>query len=574
MKDRANNGIGIKGQNLEWAEINWKSIKSNVRKLRRRIYRATQNGQWNKVRSLMKLMLRSYSNLILSVRRVTQENQGKVTAGVDGQTAINPEQRVKLVGEMSLLTSWKASPTRRVYIPKANGKKRPLGIPTIKDRVLQGVVKNAHEPHFEARFEANSYGFRPGRSPHDAIEQCFSRLQRGRDTWVFDADIKGAFDNINHDFILKAVENFPGRELIKQWLKAGYIEAEVFHDTESGTPQGGVISPLLANIALDGLEEHLKKFTRIETTVTKRKSGKRKGEERIDRREVQKYGYIRYADDFLITAETEEDIKAVVPIVEQWLKERGLTLSQEKTSITQIEQGVNFLGFFLRQYEGKLLTKPQKEKVLDFLQKLRNWLKTNKTLPQDAVIANLNQQLIGWANYYRTGVSKAVFSYVDHMVHEMLWTWALRRHPDKGKHWVKKKYFRALKGRQWTFAAKINDRRDKQKMISVVKIADIPINRHVKVKGTASPDDPTLAKYWENRQTSKGKTRWDKNSKYYNVSENQKWKCPVCGENLFNGEELETHHIIRVKDGGTDDEWNLVHVHKACHKHIHTGKTN
>lgn len=249
MKDRTSNGIGIKGHDLDWIDIHWKSVKENVRKLRQRIYRATQKQQWKKVRSLMKLMLRSYSNLLLSVRRITQENQGKTTAGIDNQTSLTPIERVKLVGEMEKHTPWKARPTRRVYIPKANGKRRPLGIPTIKDRVLQAIVKNAHEPHFEAQFESNSYGFRPGRSTHDAIEQCFSRLQNGRDTWVLDADIKGAFDNINHEFILKTVSKLPGKELIKQWLKAGYVEAEVFHATESGTPQGTDFSAKVTGLA-------------------------------------------------------------------------------------------------------------------------------------------------------------------------------------------------------------------------------------------------------------------------------------------------------------------------------------
>jgi RNA-directed DNA polymerase len=567
MKDGTSDGIGVKEPTLEWADINWRLVKKNVKKLRQRIYRATQNGEWKKVKSLMKLMLRSYSNLLLSVRRVTQENQGKMTAGIDKQTALTPTERVKLVREMTKNTPWKASPTRRVYIPKANGKRRPLGIPTIKDRVLQAVVKSSYEPCFESQFEGNSFGFRPGRSTQDAIEQCFLRLQSGRDTWVLDADIKGAFDNINHEFILKAVSRLPGRELIKQWLKAGYVEAEIFHATESGTPQGGIISPLLANIALDGLDELLKKYSK--TTIQVRKSGKRKGQ--TEKVKSPMYGYIRYADDFLITARSEEDIKAVVPIVEEWLDKRGLTLNREKTSITPIERGINFLGFNLRQYKGKLLTKPQKEKVLAFLQKLRNWLKTNISTPQDAVIANINQQLIGWANYYRTGVSKAVFSYVDHMVHKMLWAWAIRRHPKKGKEWVKNKYFRTLRRRQWIFAAEVEDRRGNHKIESVVKISEIPIIRHIKVKDTSSPDDPTLAKYWEKRRTSIGKTRWDKGSKYYKVAENQKWKCPVCGENLFNGEELQTHHIIRVKDGGTDEQQNLVHVHRACHLHIHTG---
>lgn len=570
MKDRVGNDIGAREPFKEWADIKWKLVKRRIRNLRQRIYRATQNGQGNKVRSLMRLMLRSFSNLLLSVRKVTQENQGNKTAGVDRETALTPTKRVKLVKEMREHTPWKAKPTKRVYIAKTNGKRRPLGIPTIKNRVAQAVVKNALEPSWEARFEANSYGFRAGRSVHDAIFASWHRLRGGFDTWVLEADIKGCFDNISHDHILKTIGQVPGRELIKQWLKAGYIEAEVFHETESGTPQGGIISPLLANIALDGLEELVSKYEKIKVYQSVRK---KTGYIRKEKVRLQRYGFVRYADDLIVTAETKVDIEEIIPVINEALRERGLELNQDKTHITHVGKGLNFLGFHIRQFKGVTLTFPEKEKVLAKLREIRAWLKKNNSTTPENVIGYLNPIIRGFGNFYKVGASKTVLSYFDTEIWKALWRWARRKHRTqdniKGAGWVKKEYFRTYQGRDWTFFAKTQDRRGKPKLIHIYRASSIPIERHVKVKGTSSPDDPNQTQYWKDRQTKYGKSYWPE-GKLRKVAERQKWFCPVCGEHIFNGEELHTHHIVRVKDGGTDEIENLIHLHKPCHQHLHS----
>lgn len=532
-----------------WQDVDWRAVETNVRQLQERIFRATERQDWKKVRSLQKLLSRSTSNKLLAIRRVTQENRGKQTPGIDGELCDSPEKRMALYHDGLHLRNYRPKPVRRVYIPKSNGKTRPLGIPTVKDRVMQAIVKAALEPEWEARFEPNSYGFRPGRCTMDAIEQIFATLvHEGASQWILDADIRGCFDNIAHEPLLEHIPVF--RTTIRRWLEAGVVELGHRAKTEAGTPQGGVISPLLCNVALDGMERI---FGCESSSGSYLMPTKRTGEN---------WGIslIRYADDFVVTAPTRAVLEDyAIPRLEDFLARRGLELSEAKTRIVHREEGFDFLGFTVRRYGRKLLVTPQKAKVQAHLQRLKGIFDANKAAPLETVILQLNPVIWGWAMYYRHAVSSQTFSTVRHRLWQMSWRWAKRRHPNKSSQWVYERYYRRIGTRSWVFGTDRLTLRDPSR---------IRIRRHAKVKRYNSPYDPTLRAYWarrcKRRVGGRAKAWWQ-----LQVLRKQDYRCGHC-RLVFTPEcEIHYHHLRPRASGGSDDQHNRVALHAHCHRQIH-----
>lgn len=532
----------------DWHAINWPKVHQNVRRLQARIVQATKAGRWGKVKALQRLLTRSFSGKALAVRRVT-ENQGKRTPGVDNRTWNDPRQKAQAIHALKQ-RGYRPQPLKRVYIPKKNGKTRPLGIPTMHDRAIQALYLLALQPVAETTGDTHSYGFRPERSTADAIEQCFTLLSRTTSAkWILEADIQSCFDRISHDWLLATIPMEPA--ILQKWLKAGFMERHVLQPTEMGTPQGGLISPVLANLTLDGLQQEL------HTHFPKPKTGK-----------SPLVHLVRYADDFIITGRSKEQLEhEVLPLVEAFLQARGLELSQEKTRITHIENRFDFLGQNVRTYNGKLLIKPSKKNIQSFLEKVRGIIKDHKQATIGQLICMLNPVIRGWARYHRHVVSKKVFSSVDRAIYEAMRRWAIRRHPRKSKHWIIAKYIRTSGGQRWTFHGEVEGRR-----VQLFRAARVSLERHTKVKGAANPFDPEWEPYFERRLGVKMASTLKGRRQLLRLWKVQEGICPVCNQKITALTGWHNHHIVWRSLGGPDNETNRVLLHPTCHQQVHSRK--
>jgi RNA-directed DNA polymerase len=460
---------------LFWDKIDWNKVKQSVISIQRRIVKALKNKRFNKVKALQWILTNSFHAKLLAVKRVTSNKGGK-TAGIDHVVWKTSQAKEKAVITLNK-GRYKAYPLKRKLIPKKNGKMRTLGIPIMYDRAMQALFKMAIEPVAEALADPNSYGFRAKRQCADAIEHCYNILKwKSSAAWIFEADILACFDEISQKWVLK---NIPlPKPILRQWLKAGYIDKNNWFPTDKGTPQGGIISPIIANMVLDGMQEL------IEKNFNKRA----------------KVRIVRYADDFIITAISKEILLyRVKPLIDNFLKERGLELSAEKTKITHINEGFDFLGQNLKKYGGKLLTKPSKKSIKSIYRKIRQIVKSRPTAPAISIIATLNPIIRGWANYHHHIVSKRVFNHLDNLVFRLLWNWAKRRHPNKPKRWIKKKYFKSIGKRRWVFAAQLKNK----DYVKLIRFEHTKIVRHIKIKSAANPFDADWQEYFTQRDKMK-----------------------------------------------------------------------
>jgi RNA-directed DNA polymerase len=538
---------------VEWTAIHWRTVEQNVRSMQIRLAKATQEGNWRRVKSLQRWLTRSFSAKALAVKRVT-ENQGKRTAGVDQELWDTPAQKFAAIDRMEK-KGYRPLPLRRVYIPKSNGKMRPLGIPTMRDRAMQALHLLALDPVLETVSDRSSFGFRKNRSTADAMSVLFRRTsQEVSARWVMDADIEGFFDNINHEWMIENVRM--DKSILRTWLRSGVMDRDQLLPTEEGTPQGGIISPALANWTLNGLEADLVKH--LEETIGVLKT------------RALKVGVVRYADDFVVTASSQEILEHTVkPWIVKFLAVRGLKLSEAKTRIVHMDKGFDFLGWNFRRYSEKLLIKPSKKNVKAFYEKLRKVIRENRTAKQDNLIRLLNPMLRGWAQYHSPVVAKEAFSRMESLLYWRLMRWARRRHPMKNSKWISARYWRTIETRNWVFAADTVSRKGEKEVVQLYSLASTPIKRHVRIKGEYNPYDPDFEKYGEERRQALMLNKLSFRKQVARMYSEQAGCCGLCGQAM----DLETgwhdHHIIYRVAGGSNLLGNRVLLHPNCHAQVH-----
>ncbi|MNZ51627.1 Group II intron-encoded protein LtrA [compost metagenome] len=540
----------LSGTPQQWHDIDWCRVQRNVRAMQVRIAKACREGKWRRVKALQRMLTRSRSARYLAVRRVT-ENQGKRTAGVDRVLWDTPDAKWKAANGLKR-HGYKPRPLRRVFIPKSNGKERPLGIPTMTDRAMQALYLLALAPIAETKGDPNSYGFRIERSTADAMGQLFVCLSKKVSAqWILEADIQGCFDHINHDWMLAKVPM--DKAILRKWLKAGVIHKGQLQATDAGTPQGGIISPTLANMALDGLETQLKQYLGV------------------TRARKLKINVVRYADDFVITGNSKEVLESEIrPWVEQFLAVRGLQLSPEKTHIVHTDQGFDFLGWNFRKYDGKLLIKPSKKNVKAFYHKVKEVIDANKMAKQEYLIRLLNPILKGWALYHQPVVAKQAYSRMDNLLFYALWRWAKRRHPNKSLQWIGKKYFRTQGSRSWVFATTMLEENGTKKEVALYSLASTPIERHRKVSGEYNPFDPSMEEMGEKLRTAQMLKKLKYRKQILSLYQSQKGLCLMCKQPITKETGWHDHHIIHRTHGGRDTLDNRVLLHPICHQQLHS----
>ncbi|PLP91901.1 group II intron reverse transcriptase/maturase [Pseudomonas sp. FFUP_PS_473] len=548
-----------------WHSLDWAKILTSVRKTQLKIAQATGSGNWRRVKRLQRMLTHSFHGRGLAVRRVT-ENRGRKTPGVDGETWGSPQAKLHAVMRLSNKRGYRPQPLRRVWIPKpGKQEKRPLGIPTMLDRAMQALYLLALEPVIESTSDPKSYGFRPDRSTADAMTELHALLSREvSPQWILEGDIKGFFDNINHEWLSRNVPM--DKTILRLWLSAGVIDRGQFAATEAGTPQGGIISPCLANATLNGLETQLKSHMAQKLGIKKARESK-----------IQ---VVRYADDFVITAASKELLENEVrPWVEQFLSVRGVELSQEKTQITHINKGFDFLGWNFRKYVPKspyrkptLLIKPSKKNASAFYRKVSEIILNSGAMTQEALIGQLNPVLRGWAQYHSPAVAKQAFNKLDHLIHWRLWRWAKRRHSRKSAAWIRKKYFFSIDGRKWVFAHPYKNSKAEMKYRRLYALADTAIVRHKRLPGDYHPYDAEHELKWEALRVQRMQHKLRYRGQILWLFKRQQGKCVLCGHAISRDTGWHDHHVIRRVDGGPDTLENRVLLHPNCHALVHSQK--